>query len=76
MGLPTLLRKGALLPGMGEKQADLDKYIAVNYILEWFDKRINNPNDVKSVNDRIMVIESATGSGKSTTLPTEIYLKF
>jgi HrpA-like RNA helicase len=76
MPLPTLLRKGALLPGMGEKKEDLDKYVAVDYILEWFDKRINNPTDAKSVDDRIMVIESATGSGKSTTLPTELYLKF
>ena len=73
MPLPTLLKKGSLRPGMGEKQEDLDKYVAVQYILEWFDKRIMNPTDAKSVDDRIMVIESATGSGKSTTLPTELY---
>ncbi len=76
MGLPTLLKKGSLRPGMDEKQEDLDKYIAVEYILEWFGKRIENPTNAKSVDDRILVIKSDTGSGKSSTLPTELYLKF
>ena len=73
---PTLLKKGVLRPGMSERQEDLDKYIAVEYILEWFGKKIDNLNNAKDVNDRIIIIESQTGSGKSTTLPTELYLKF
>lgn len=75
MGLPTLLRKGNLLVAMGEKQADLDKYRPIDYILEWFNKRIVE-NYCMSIDDRIIVAESTTGSGKSTVLPTELYLKF
>lgn len=76
MPLPTLLKKGVLQPGMGEKQEDLNKYIGIDYILEWFDKRIVNVSNIKSVDDKIIIVESATGSGKSTVLPTELYLKF
>ena len=76
MTLPTILKKGVLLPGMGEKQDDLDKYIAIDYILQWFEKQINNPKDAKSVSDRIIILDSQTGSGKSTVLPVELYLRF
>ena len=75
MGLPTLLRNGNLLPAMGEKKEDLDKYRPIDYILEWFNKRLVE-NYCKSIDDRIIVAESTTGSGKSTVLPTELYLKF
>lgn len=73
MGLPTLLKKGALRPGMGEKQEYLDTFIAIDYIMSWFEKRIDNATDI---NDRVIIMESATGSGKSTTFPSELYLRF
>lgn len=55
---------------------------AVDYILDWFQKRIPSRRGgvpiIKSTSasDRIMVLRSGTGSGKSTTLAPELYLKF
>lgn len=74
MGLPTLLKKGHLLPAMGESQSFLDLQVPIEYILSWFDSRLGR--DPKSINDRIAIISSTTGSGKSTVMPVEIYLKF
>jgi len=76
MPLPTLLKKGALLPGMGEKQDYLDSFIAIDYIMDWFKDRIENINKIKDINDKIIILESATGSGKSTCLISELYLRF
>jgi len=76
MGLPTLLKKGALRPGMGEKQEYLDTFIAIDYIMDWFGKRIDGSIKATSINDRVIVMESATGSGKSTTFPSELYLRY
>lgn len=76
MPLPTLLTKGALRPGMGEKKDYLDKYIAIDYIMEWFEKRLNGTTKVSDINDKIIVMESATGSGKSTCFIAELYLRF
>ena len=74
MGLPTLLKPGHLIPAMGERQEDLDKIKPIDYILEWFRNKISTaPRDVS---DRIVVANSTTGSGKSTVMPTEIYLEF
>jgi HrpA-like RNA helicase len=55
---------------------------AKDYILEWFRHRVPErkggiPNiKAKSVNDRIMILRSGTGSGKSTTLGPEFYIQF
>lgn len=74
MGLPTLLRKGHLKPLMGETNEFLDSQIPVEYILSWFESKIRK--DPKNNSDRILIISSTTGSGKSSVLPTEMYLKF
>ena len=76
MGLPTLLKKGALRPGMGEKQEYLDSFIAIDYIMDWFGKRIDGTVKATDINDKVVIMESATGSGKSTTFPSELYLRF
>lgn len=73
MGLPTLLRKGSLRPGMGESQQDLDKIIPIDYIIDWFKEKLRTP--AKTMSDRFIVALSTTGTGKSTTLPAELYLK-
>ena len=55
---------------------------AKDYIIEWFTKRIPSRRGgipiikPKSVNDRIMILKSGTGSGKSTTLGPEFYNNF
>lgn len=74
MGLPTLLRKGNLKPAMGESKELLDTYRPIDYILDWFEIRLNR--EPKSLDDRFIVALSTTGTGKSTVLPVEIYLKF
>ncbi len=72
MGLPTLLKKGSLLPGMGESKKDLDQIKPIDYILQWFRKKRNTTP--KTMSDRVVVALSTTGTGKSTTLPAELYL--
>lgn len=74
MGLPTLLKKGKLSPGMGESQSVLDSFVGIEYIASWFESRLGR--DPKGMDDRFIVILSTTGSGKSTVLPAELYLKF
>lgn len=82
MPLPTLKQTGSLVPRMKENEKKLKNKVAVDYILEWLDDRIpkeyNKEQKIKinSVSDKIIVLKSKTGSGKSTTLPSEIYLKF
>lgn len=75
MGLPTLLKNGHLFPAMqGETKEFLDTYRPIDYILDWFEVRLNR--EPKSLDDRFIVALSTTGTGKSTVLPVEIYLKF
>jgi HrpA-like RNA helicase len=60
----------------------INKLAAKDFILEWFQKRIpsrRGGTPVKkptSADDRIMILRSGTGSGKSTTLGPELYLRF
>lgn len=74
MGLPTLLKKGHLIPAMGEDINELNEIRPIDYILDWFRDRITSTP--KSISDRIIIANSTTGSGKSTVIPTEIYLAF
>lgn len=76
----TLLKPGCLIPRMGEKQTDLDKIIPINYIMEWIGKKIDDAKRSKgtklSMSDRVIVLLSKTGSGKSTSIAPNIYLRF
>lgn len=76
MGLPTILTKGALRPGMMEKQEYLNSFVAIDYIADWFGKRLDGSIKITDINDKIVVMESATGSGKSTAFIAELYLRF
>lgn len=80
--LPTLFAKGNLVPGMGESQDELNKWVPIEFLVNWFDQRIpkiykqtpkiNNP----TISDRIIILQSGTGSSKSTGLPPTLYLRF
>lgn len=59
---------------MGEDIAELNEIRPIDYILGWFRDRISGTPT--SISDRIVVANSTTGSGKSTVIPTEIYLAF
>ncbi len=72
----TLLKKGSLVARMGENQANLDKLVPINYIMDWFDKRIDNKVALAGMSDRVVVLLSKTGSGKSTSIAPNLYLRF
>jgi HrpA-like RNA helicase len=82
---PTLLLpdKIKILPHHSEYEINKIKTMrAVDYIMEWFSQRIPSRKGgipiirATTVNDRIMVLRSGTGSGKSTTLGPEFYVRF
>jgi HrpA-like RNA helicase len=83
MSLPTLLLKGNLEETeWSPKKDELDKHIPLDYIMQFFEDRVGGAYGEsakikpKSVADRIMILKSSTGSGKSTTLPPELYHRF
>lgn len=76
MGLPTLLKQNVIIPHMGEKKDEISDITGIDYIMNWFAKRINNLNQYDSISDKIIILKSATGSGKSTVFPTEFYFRF
>lgn len=71
----TLLNKGSLVPHMGEKQSDLDKLIPINYIMDWIGTKLESKK-ASSMSDRVVILESKTGSGKSSSIAPNIYLRF
>jgi African swine fever virus helicase len=82
MSLPTLLlKKNLIATKYSEKQSILDEYRPIDYITEWFDKKVardsysQNPSG-KSPADKILLVRSSTGSGKSTVMPSELFHKY
>jgi len=72
MPLITLLKPGALVfsdPELIEKHANT---IPIDYILMWFKDRIYKNGS----ENRILILLSSTGSGKSTALPPAIFREF
>lgn len=67
--LPTLLVAGNLRATGSEKQKDLDNQIPIEYIIDWFKSRINK----SGAKNRVLILESKTGSGKSTVMPAHIF---
>lgn len=78
--LPTLFVKGNLFPRMGEQQDDLDKIVPIEYLMEWFNKRLpakfGSPVPNATISDRIVILQSGTGSAKSTAIAPNLYLRF
>ena len=71
----TLLKKGSLIARMGEDQSKLDSMIPINYIMDWIGEKLKTKS-ISKMDDRIIVLLSKTGSGKSTSLAPNIYLRF
>lgn len=62
VGLPTLLESGSLHKPKSDE-------IPIKFIIKWFNRK-------KSTNNRVLILVSETGSGKSTTLPVELHREF
>lgn len=76
MGLPTLLKHDVIIPHMGESPESITNITGIEFILQWFRIRISNNEMINNISDKIIILKSATGSGKSTVFPTEFYLQF
>lgn len=74
MPAPTLLVKGSLVANKYQTQSKLNEYVPIEYFLEWINARWKK--EPKGLTDRILAINSKTGSGKSTALPASIVMKF
>ena len=69
---PTLFVKGSLSGDIGEKNKHK---IPIDYIIDRIKSKMYEYNRIKptSVDDRIFIIRSETGSGKSTVLPAYVF---
>lgn len=69
--LPTLFQKGFLLDPLHrtEVQKQLDNLVPVEYIVDWFKLRLQRTG----IENRVLVLKSGTGSGKSSGGVVEIY---
>lgn len=59
----TLLKVGSLVDD------NLSQWVPIEYIIEWFRKRLQ----LNGIQNRVLVLKSDTGSGKSTVFPAYIY---
>lgn len=67
--MPTLIEKGNLL------WPDLPAEIPIDYINRWIKDRIKLPVDSKNpFENRTLILEAQTSSGKSTTIPPHMYM--
>lgn len=76
MPVPTLLKKGSLVSNTGssKEQKKLDEYVPIDYIMEWFNSKISG--STTGLSNRILVLKSDTGSGKSTAFPAILFDRF
>lgn len=84
MQLPTLLRPGFLVPSKSTTKAEAEKLktiIPIDYIINFISDRIPLKRGAKpkilpkSIGDKVIILKSNTGSGKSTVLPPYLYTK-
>lgn len=67
MGLPTLLIAGKVTPE--NKKDNYKDIIPIDHILKWFQDRVNKTG----INNRVLILKSDTGSGKSTVFPVHLF---
>lgn len=72
MPLPTLLQKGSLVANDPAMQSQLDNIVAIEYIMDWFKHRMEKTG----LGNRILVLKSDTGSGKTTAIPPYLWTRF
>lgn len=75
MVIPTLLVKGSLNPTSDKvTKEQLDEYIAIHWILGLLEYKWKKPNP--NIHDRIFLLKSLVGSGKTTVFIVETFRKF
>lgn len=83
--LPTLLRKGFVVPPEGMSKNDKEKLEntrSIDYLLNFISNRIPKdkngriPITPTRYGDKVIILKSKTGSGKSTVLPPYLYNTF
>ncbi len=72
MSLPTLFVKGSLYHVDPQTMKELSEYVPIEYILQWIQSRLYKTG----MENRVLVLKSKTGSGKSSALPPAIFNKF
>tara|TARA_B110000908_G_scaffold113440_1_gene133088 strand:+ start:12345 stop:14714 length:2370 start_codon:yes stop_codon:yes gene_type:complete len=78
MPLPTLYHKGKAVPPKGASNAIIKYYKEtepIEIITRWIKNKMPEYGapKAKTLNDRILLVEAKTGSGKSTAMPVELY---
>jgi len=79
---PTLLNKGSAVALDGEDKQEVAEMTGIEYLLKWFTPRISQEEGVpasaepKSYGDKVLLLESKTGTGKSTVLPPALFDAF
>ena len=85
MSLPTLLSKGNVVPQKWMNSIEKRKaenQITIDFIIDFIADRVPRRRNEypkkkpKKIGDKILILKSGTGSGKSTILPPYLYNKF
>lgn len=69
--MPTLLEKGTI-DTTGLDAAKVNQYVAKDYVIERI-KRKGEMSNVKHWADKVLILVAGTGTGKTVTIPPEVY---
>jgi len=73
--LPKLYIKGVLEPVHPKSsKSELDNYVPIHYIMEVINYKLKKENP--NIHDRLFMLKSMTGTGKSTSLIIEVHRRF
>ena len=81
-GLPTLLKPGSIIDKSfytKQQRNELKTVKPIDFILKYLSTYcpyLNTYKTPRSWGDRFFLLKSGTGSGKSTNIPPEIFLRF
>ena len=83
--MATLLEKNKIISQpwySALEKKKIETMRSINYLVDWIDKRIWRDKNtqpsipIKGIGNKVLVLKSATGSGKSTIIPPYLYNKY